>query len=44
MQLPNISVADPIPAKAGIGLRFQHHQVVLDTRPDLAWMEVHTEN
>ena len=34
----------PIPAKAGIGLRFQHHQVVLDTRPDLAWMEVHTEN
>jgi len=35
---------DPIPAKAGIGLRFQHHQVVLDERPDVAWMEVHTEN
>jgi uncharacterized protein (UPF0276 family) len=34
----------PIPAKAGIGLRFQHHQAVLDTRPDVAWMEVHTEN
>src|SRR5262249_29253900 len=34
----------PIPAKAGIGLRFQHHQTVLDTRPDVAWMEVHTEN
>jgi uncharacterized protein len=34
----------PIPAKAGIGLRFQHHQVVLDVRPDVAWMEVHTEN
>jgi len=34
----------PIPAKAGIGLRFQHHQAVLDTRPDIAWMEVHTEN
>jgi|SRR6185437_7230153 len=33
-----------IPAKAGIGLRFQHHQAVLDTPPDLAWMEVHTEN
>jgi uncharacterized protein len=30
----------PIPAKAGIGLRFQHHQAVLDTRPDVAWMEV----
>ena len=33
-----------IPAKAGIGLRFQHHQAVLETRPDVAWMEVHTEN
>jgi uncharacterized protein len=36
--------SSPIPAKAGIGLRFQHHQAVLDTRPDVAWMEVHTEN
>src|SRR6516165_11773688 len=34
----------PIPAKAGIGLRFRHHQAVLDTRPNVAWMEVHTEN
>jgi uncharacterized protein (UPF0276 family) len=34
----------PIPAKAGIGLRFQHHQAVLDADPDVAWMEVHTEN
>jgi uncharacterized protein (UPF0276 family) len=38
------SDANPIPAKSGIGLRFQHHQTVLDTRPDVAWMEVHTEN
>jgi uncharacterized protein len=36
--------SNPIPAKAGIGLRFQHHQSVLDARPDVAWMEVHTEN
>jgi uncharacterized protein len=36
--------SSPIPAKAGIGLRFQHHQAVLDARPDVAWMEVHTEN
>jgi uncharacterized protein (UPF0276 family) len=35
---------DPIPAKAGIGLRFQHHLAVLDGKPDIAWMEVHTEN
>jgi uncharacterized protein (UPF0276 family) len=34
----------PIPAKAGIGLRFQHHQAVLNINPDVAWMEVHTEN
>ena len=39
-----LSKAAPIPAKAGIGLRFQHHHEVLETRPDVAWMEVHTEN
>ena len=33
-----------IPAQAGVGLRFQHHQAVLDTRPEVAWLEVHTEN
>jgi len=33
-----------IPAAAGIGLRFQHHQVVVDTRPEVPWLEVHTEN
>ena len=35
---------DPIPAKAGVGLRFQHHQAVLECPPDVAFMEVHTEN
>jgi hypothetical protein len=34
----------PIPAEAGIGLRFPHHRHVMDTRPDTAWFEVHTEN
>ena len=34
----------PVPAAAGIGLRFQHHQAVLDTRPEVAWLEAHTEN
>ena len=33
-----------LPVAAGIGLRFQHHQSVLDTRPDVAWLEAHTEN
>ena len=35
---------EPLPAKAGIGLRFPHHAAVLETRPDIAWLEVHTEN
>src|SRR5436305_2033686 len=34
----------PIPPHAGIGLRFPHHRVVAETRPDTAWFEVHTEN
>jgi hypothetical protein len=29
---------------AGIGLRFRHHREVLDSRPAVAWFEVHTEN
>jgi hypothetical protein len=33
-----------VPAAAGIGLRFQHHQAVLDTLPEVAWLEAHTEN
>ncbi|HEY1228984.1 MAG TPA: DUF692 domain-containing protein [Ramlibacter sp.] len=32
------------PAAAGIGLRFQHHQALLETQPAVAWLEVHTEN
>jgi uncharacterized protein (UPF0276 family) len=34
----------PISARAGVGLRFQHHQEVLEAVPDVAFMEVHTEN
>ncbi|MGH9579185.1 MAG: MNIO family bufferin maturase [Terriglobales bacterium] len=33
-----------IPAKAGIGLRFPHHPAVAGARPEIAWLEVHTEN
>jgi len=42
--LPTRSGRDPIPAKAGVGLRFRHHQEVLESRPAAAWFEVHTEN
>lgn len=41
---PPTSSATPIPARAGIGLRFAHHGAVLEQRPPLAWFEVHTEN
>ena len=33
-----------IPARAGIGLRTPHYREVLDTQPDVAWFEVHSEN
>lgn len=33
-----------IPARAGIGLRGVHHQAVLNSKPALAWLEVHSEN
>jgi len=44
MALATSIPASPIPARAGIGLRFQHHQAVLERDPGVAWMEVHTEN
>ena len=35
---------DPIPARAGIGLRSQHHQSILSAARSPAWVEAHTEN
>jgi uncharacterized protein (UPF0276 family) len=37
-------MTDPIPVAAGIGLRFPHHAGFLAMRPDVGWIEVHTEN
>jgi len=34
----------PIPAQAGVGLRFAHHQRFLTERPSVAWLEAHPEN
>ena len=36
--------AGPIPAAAGVGLRFPHHEHVTGARPAVAWFEVHAEN
>lgn len=33
-----------IPAHAGIGLRAAHHETFLATRPEVSWVEVHSEN
>ena len=33
-----------LPLRAGLGLKAQHIQGVLDTRPDLGFFEVHAEN
>jgi uncharacterized protein (UPF0276 family) len=33
-----------LPARAGLGLKPQHFQEVLDTRPDIGFFEVHAEN
>ncbi len=35
---------DPIPARAGVGLKPQHYRDILDGRPDIGWLEVHAEN
>ncbi len=42
--MPLKRVAARIPARAGIGLRAPHYQALLDTRPDVGFVEVHSEN
>ncbi len=34
----------PVPAKAGIGLKFEHIGEILDVKPHIGWLEVHAEN
>jgi hypothetical protein len=34
----------PIPASAGIGLRAAHHEQFLASRPQIDWVEIHSEN
>jgi hypothetical protein len=47
MSSPTAAACDPrspIPAAAGIGLRFPHHRRFLEDPPAIPWLEVHTEN
>jgi uncharacterized protein (UPF0276 family) len=39
-----IAGPQPIPARAGIGLRAQHHEDLLRERPAIGWLEAHSEN
>jgi uncharacterized protein (UPF0276 family) len=41
---PRSIPSQPIPARAGIGLRHPHVQEFLESRPAIAWLEVHSEN
>lgn len=34
----------PIPALAGVGLRYLHYQYVINNKPEIGWFEVHSEN
>lgn len=40
----SVDVAGPIPVRAGIGLRAPHYRELLERRPDIGWVEVHSEN
>jgi len=35
---------EPIPVRAGIGLRAQHQRAILEQRPTVGWLEAHSEN
>ena len=39
-----VGAGNPIPAQAGIGLRFPHHEQLVQTRPAVGFLEVHAEN
>ncbi len=34
----------PIPARAGVGLKPEHYEIILSSNPDIGWFEVHPEN
>lgn len=42
--LPRGAIGDPIPASAGVGLKPEHYQLIIEARPTIGWFEVHAEN
>lgn len=39
-----IDITETLPPRAGVGLKADHYEVVLEDRPDVGWFEVHAEN
>jgi uncharacterized protein (UPF0276 family) len=35
---------DPLPSRAGVGLKPEHTRSILETGPDIGWFEIHAEN
>jgi uncharacterized protein (UPF0276 family) len=35
---------DPLPPRAGVGLKPEHYRAILETAPDIGWFEIHAEN
>lgn len=35
---------DPIPARAGVGLKPEHYEEIIEKGPDIGWFEIHAEN
>ncbi|MGI9509113.1 MAG: MNIO family bufferin maturase [Geminicoccaceae bacterium] len=35
---------DAIPLRAGVGLKAEHYEAILRSRPDIGWFEIHAEN
>jgi uncharacterized protein (UPF0276 family) len=35
---------DDIPSRAGVGLKAEHYDEILRSRPDIGWFEIHAEN
>lgn len=42
--VPSCFQRDPVPARAGVGLRHTHVPAFLEARQPVAWIEVHSEN
>lgn len=39
-----LAAVDPIPARAGVGLKLEHIDEIVTNNPDIGWFEIHAEN